>query len=246
MRLVSTPIESPLPDWQASELLGSLAVGNTVSFWKIWDLYKEHLYHICLSHMDGVREDAEDALSRSMLRALEKLPEVCGRIENVKAWLCRLTINLCFDMHRERKRRTRRLESIDDVPMSVAESLRASADSPEEVFLSQEALDDVCGAVNDLPARLREPFALRFFDEMPYDEIADLLILSNANVRKRIQQARDILKDRFSQRVAAERLLSEGVGRRLGGVFSGGSGCRTRDTAGLSGVARDRKSTRRR
>jgi hypothetical protein len=42
--------------------------------------------------MDGVREDAEDALSRSMLRALEKLPRVCGRIENVRAWLSRLTI----------------------------------------------------------------------------------------------------------------------------------------------------------
>lgn len=77
-----------------------------------------------------------------------------------------------------------------DVPPNVVQSLPASADSPEDVFLNREAFDDVCDAVNDLPARLREPFALRFFDEMPYGEIADLLILSNANVPKRFHPNR--------------------------------------------------------
>lgn len=62
-----------------------------------------------------------------------------------------------------------------DVPPNVVQSLHASADSPEDVFLNREAFDDVCDAVNDLPARLREPFALRFFDEMPYGEIATCL-----------------------------------------------------------------------
>ena len=185
-------------DAAARVLVHSLVGGNKRAFWELWAIYKVHLYRICLSHMDGVREDAEDALSRAMLRALDKLPRIGPRIENIRGWLSRLTVNLCTDMHREGRRRAQRLEQIDDVLPSLGESLLADADSPEEMFLSREAYACMCHAVNDLPERLREPFALRFFQEMAYVDIADRLILSNENVRKRIQQARDILKQRLN------------------------------------------------
>jgi RNA polymerase sigma factor (sigma-70 family) len=183
-------------DNTAHALLDSLAQGNSRAFWDLWSLYRGYLYHICLSHMDGVREDAEDALSRSMLRAIDKLPHIGPRIENIRAWLGRLTVNLCADMHRERKRRARRVEPLDDVLPNLGESLPADADSPEEVILHREAYAGMCDAVNELPDRLREPFAMRFFQEMAYVDIAERLMLSNENVRKRIQQARDVLKSR--------------------------------------------------
>ena len=193
----SSDDEGALPERDVQRLLDALAAGNLAAFWTLWDLYKGHLYHVCLWQMDGVREDAEDALSRSMLRALDKLPRMCGRIQNVGAWLSRLTVNLCVDMHREQKRDARRLENIDDVLPAAGEVLQAGADSPEKVFLNREAIAYVCGVINDLPPRLREPFALRFFQEMAYGDIAARLILTTDNVRKRIQQARDILRQRL-------------------------------------------------
>jgi RNA polymerase sigma-70 factor (ECF subfamily) len=147
--------------------------------------------------MDGVREDAEDALSRSMLRALDKLPRMSGRIQNIRAWLSRLTVNLCVDIHREQRRDARRLENIDDVLPAAVDVLQAKADSPEKVFLNREAIAYVCDVINELPPRLREPFALRFFQEMPYNDIAERLILTTDTARKRIQQARDILRQRL-------------------------------------------------
>jgi RNA polymerase sigma-70 factor (ECF subfamily) len=189
--------DGALLERDVQQLLDALAAGNHAAFWPLWDLYKGHLYHVCLWQMDGVREDAEDALSRSMLRALDKLPRMCGRIQNVGAWLSRLTVNLCVDMHREQKRDARRLENIDDVLPAAGEVLQADADSPETVFLNREAIDYVCDVINDLPPRLREPFALRFFQEMAYCDIAERLILTTDNVRKRIQQARDILRQRM-------------------------------------------------
>ena len=197
----------------AHALLDSLAEGNSRAFWDLWGLYKTHLYQICLSRMVGVREDAEDALSRLMLRALDKLPHIGQEIKNIGAWLSRLTVNLCADMHRERRRRARRLEQIDDVLPSLGDSSPAGADSPEDVFLNREAYACMCEAVNDLPNRLREPFALRFFQEMPYVEIAQRLTLSNETVRKRIQQARDILKQRRDVAAVTERRV-DGVRSR--------------------------------
>jgi RNA polymerase sigma factor (sigma-70 family) len=195
--LSSSDDRAATEDRAAHALLDSFSQGNSRAFWELWGLYKGHLYQICLSHMVGVREDAEDALSRSMLRALDKLPHIGPQIENIRAWLSRLTVNLCADMHRERKRRARRLEQIDDALPNLGASRPADADSPEDVFLNREAYFCMCHAVNGLPNRLREPFALRFFQEMAYVDIAERLMLSNENVRKRIQQARDILKQRL-------------------------------------------------
>jgi RNA polymerase sigma factor (sigma-70 family) len=216
----STPRgRAALEDGAARALLDSLGQGDTHAFWELWSIYRAHLYHICLSHMDGVREDAEDALSRAMLRANDKLPHIGTHIENIRAWLTRLTVNLCADMHRERKRRTRRLEHIEDVLASLDDAPLVEADSPEDALLSREAYVCMCEAVNDLPDRLREPFALRFFHEMAYIEIAQRLILTNENVRKRIQQARDILKQRLHETVALDALAPwPAHGRRAGGA----------------------------
>ncbi|MFY9611560.1 MAG: sigma-70 family RNA polymerase sigma factor [Blastocatellia bacterium] len=192
--------DAALEEEQTRQLLCRVAEGNTPAFWRLWDLHKGHLYHLCLWQMGGVREDAEDALSRAMLRALEKLPNNACKIENFRAWLSRLTLNLCFDMHRERRRQVRRLESFENaLPGSNDRLLADDTDSPEEGLINREVFAYVCSAVDELPERLREPFVLRFFQEMDYREIAECLILSTDNVRKRIQQARDILREQLNR-----------------------------------------------
>jgi RNA polymerase sigma-70 factor (ECF subfamily) len=207
--------DAALKEEQTRQLLCRLNEGNTLAFWKLWELHKAHLYHLCLWQMGGVREDAEDALSRAMLRALEKLPNNACKIENFKAWLSRLTLNLCVDMHRERQRQLRRLESIENSLPCANGHVPARMDSPEEGLINREAFAYVCSVVDDLPPRLREPFVLRFFQEMDYREIADCLILSTANVRKRIQQARDILREEL------KRFLTGSVGHRPARKASG-------------------------
>jgi RNA polymerase sigma-70 factor (ECF subfamily) len=184
---------------QIRQLMRNVADGDAEAFWRLWDLYKGHLYHLCLWQMGGVRDDAEEALSRTMLKALDKLPSNGYRIQNLKAWLSRLTLNLCVDLHRERRRQLRRLESIEDVWWVTCPPGLIAADSIEETFLNREIFTYLCHAVNELPSRLREPFVMRFFQEMAYCDIAESLILSTENVRKRIQQARDILRERLKR-----------------------------------------------
>src|SRR6266481_6308478 len=41
---------------EAHSLLQDFADGDSDAFWKLWVLYKSHLYHLCLWQMDGVRE----------------------------------------------------------------------------------------------------------------------------------------------------------------------------------------------
>jgi len=174
-------------------LLRLLARGEATVFWKLWETHQKHLYAICLRHMEGIQEEAEDALSRIMLKAWDKLPIYAPQIENLKAWLTRLACNLCTDMHRER-RRTRGLECLDEILQAERDPAAGRGTSPEEFSIQREVTTCLSHVVSNLPPRLREPFVLRFFYEASYPEIAESLALSPANVRKRIQQARVILR----------------------------------------------------
>src|SRR5437667_12906375 len=87
-------------------LLRSLGHGDETAFWALWEQYQRHLYAVCLRQMNGAHFDAADAVSRAMPVAQSKLPSYAAHIENLEAWLPRLTCNICFDIHRQRQRAT--------------------------------------------------------------------------------------------------------------------------------------------
>ncbi|MBW4494496.1 MAG: sigma-70 family RNA polymerase sigma factor, partial [Oscillatoria princeps RMCB-10] len=60
------------------------------------------------------------------------------------------------------------------------------------------------GAIDELPPRLREPIRLHYYQEKSYLEIALELGISYGNVRKRMSQARAILKERLSEFMGEE------------------------------------------
>lgn len=142
--------------------------------------------------------DAEDALSRAMLKAFEKLPAYAKEIASLKAWLARLTHNVCIDIHRDRARRESGVESIEaaDAPIVATES---DSESPESAVARREQSARLLRALKDLPPRLREPFILRFLHDLEYTDIAALLNLTPSNVRKRIQQAREKLREALNK-----------------------------------------------
>lgn len=181
-----------------AQALSHLSNGDASGFWFLWESYQGYLFGVCLKQMGGVREDAEDALSRAMMKAWDRLPRYAREIANVKAWLTRLVCNLCLDIHRERKIRVRNAMNLDDAMASDSKSLALDAASPEAEVLSSEICNQIRSAVDRLPPRLREPFKMRFFDEMSYRDIAAKLDLSGDNVRKRIQLARAMMQERLS------------------------------------------------
>lgn len=161
----------------------------------VWTDHRRRLYVLCLRWMSGSREDAEDALGRAFIRALEDHGRGDGEVANYPAWLTRLAQNACMDLHRERAARRRAAER-------YAAQLRLdaqSAESPEAARLHRELGDELRRAIAVLPPRLAEPTRRRFVDDMPYEHIAEELSVTNETVRKRIQEARSILSRRLGR-----------------------------------------------
>lgn len=182
-----------------ANLLKQLALGEQKAFWSLWFSHQEYLYYRCINWMGGNRKDAEEALSQATIKAWEKLPIYAEKITNPKAWLTRMTHNVCVDIHREHQRQARGIEDIDAILESENSPLMLSQSNPNSLMLQAEIQEHIRQAIDKLPPRLRETFVLRFEKEMSYSEIAKKLSISNSNVRKRIQQAREALQRQLGQ-----------------------------------------------
>lgn len=167
---------------------------ESLEFWSIWLTHERAIYQSCLRWM-GNAADAEDALSQVMLKAKAKLSEQ-GKIRNYSAWLQQMARNLCIDIHRQRRRRAVGCDVLEEV--APAAPGKSRADNPADYVLQQELQEFWRGAIAALPPKLRAVMVLRVQQDYSYEEIADQLDLSVANVRKRVSQARHILRRRFA------------------------------------------------
>ena len=173
-------------------LLKRLSEGDKSAFWQLWQWHQDYLNRCCQIWMGGNQADAEEALSRARHKAWEKMPAFASTITYPKAWLARLTHNICMDIHRERKKGAKGVENIENI--SEDDGIASSSESPEAAILRHETSQHIRRAINSLPAKLRDICILRWYQEMSYSDIAKKFAISENNVRKRIQLAREILQ----------------------------------------------------
>lgn len=162
-------------------------------FWEMWLVERDFFFKMCIRWLRGNRYDAEDVLSKGALNAAEYVRCHPAAVQRFRPWMLRILHNLCIDVMRARTRGAG-LEKCAPVEASrVVGEIRAPQ-NPDQALLSREIADSIVEAASSLPPRLYEVFALRFINELPYEEISRTLMISPQSARKRIQQVREILR----------------------------------------------------
>ena len=139
----------------------------------IVDQYSQSLYwkirSIVLMH-----EDADDVLQNTFLKAWKSLPTFQGKAK-LSTWLYRIAINESLDFLRRQKAATL---SSADADLSVANRLMADDyfDGDKSQALLQEA-------IATLPDVQRMVFTLRYYDEMKYSDISEILGTSEGSLK---------------------------------------------------------------
>lgn len=162
------------------------------TFGAFWNRHREAARRRCLFLMKGRPEDAEEAVSRVALSALRHYLTDPELLLNERAWVLRLAANACFDLYREQKRR--RETSFEELTVAPAAAAAFACESPEQACLEAELQCYLQGCIRALPARLRDSAWLRLLEEMSYPDIAHALSITQDNARKRVQEARSILR----------------------------------------------------
>jgi len=68
------------------------------NFSEMYSSYSKMLFRICMIYL-GNKEDAEEAMQESFIKLIYKSPEFSDD-QHEKAWLIRITTNICKDMLR--------------------------------------------------------------------------------------------------------------------------------------------------
>jgi RNA polymerase sigma-70 factor (ECF subfamily) len=136
----------------------------------------------------GSRSEAEDLTQEVFLRMVRSLEP--GAVDNVEAFVFRTAVNLLRDRsRRDKSRGVRQVEFANR--QSDIDNL-----SPERVFDSRQALDQVIEVLSELDARTRDAFILHRLEGMKHAQIAELLGVSVSSVEKYIVKALTLLAKR--------------------------------------------------
>ena len=181
---------------EPAELLAGVRRGDADAFEALARLYAPRMFRLAV-RLTGRREDAEDLVQETLVKALPALKRFEGRAR-LSTYLLRAMTNLWKNRLRA-KRRSRLVDwfrggrKTEDgellEPVAVDES-----PTPLERLEQRDRARQVREAVSRLEPQRRLTLLLREVEEMSYEEIARMTGVPVGTVRSRLARARDDLR----------------------------------------------------
>lgn len=158
-------------------------------FERLYDNYKQTMYYAAYQILQDVHM-SEDAVHQAFLRVIDHLDKIdekdCHKTRGV---LVIITKNIAIDIYRKNKRE--RTRSFDELEFAIADTAEQLDDT-----------DEISRAIAKLPLNYLTVLTLKFSHGYTDAEIAQMLNISEANVRQRCFRAKKKL---------AEILKKEGI-----------------------------------
>ncbi len=175
--------------------------GDFDAFAKLIDKHKARIYGLALK-MTGNEQDAEDIVSDTLIKAIDNIEQFRGEAA-FGSWLYSIALNEARRHLGHEKRRD--LKPIEEyLPHGGGEHSHDEADlfdwkDPHRLLEQDELREIIDNAIAELPVIYREAFLLRYYEELPVKEVAEILSESEAATKSRILRARVALRDMLSK-----------------------------------------------
>ena len=154
---------------------------------------KNQLFRLALRIVQS-REEAEDIVQDTLLKAWNRRAS-WDKIENMESFLMTSCRNLALD---RLKRSEHQNISLDDEQTALSTQI-SSHTSIEEQLLRQDRIKWVHTQMNRLPEKQRTCMQLRDVEGKAYKEIAEILGLTEEQVKVNIFRARQTIKEKIKQ-----------------------------------------------
>jgi RNA polymerase sigma-70 factor (ECF subfamily) len=179
---------------ETAELLAGIRRGDGAAFEAVARMHAPRLFRLAI-RLTGRREDAEDLVQETLVRALPALRKFEGRAM-LSTYLLRALGNLWKNMLRSRKRSRlvdwERGRGDDDEGKEIV-AINGSP-SPLERLEAKDRAGEIRAAVSRLEPNRRLALLLREVEELSYEEIAEMTAVPVGTVRSRLARARKDLQ----------------------------------------------------
>ena len=176
-------------DNREQNLVQAASNGDADSFSRLCERYYLSIVAIAYSQLAD-RGLAEDAAQEAFFVAFRDISKL-RKADHFSRWLARISRNIASDMAKKRKRD--KLIPIDD-----CDSVSNNEDKQDK---NVEVLRRI---ISELPVKLREVIYLRYYDKISYQQISNLLGISQEAVNGRLRRAKKLIARKLLRKGLAE------------------------------------------
>jgi RNA polymerase sigma-70 factor, ECF subfamily len=179
-------------DVNETQLIRQARHGDPEAFAALVTLHERFVYNLALRTL-GNPEDAADASQEAFVRAWQALPEFRAQSQ-FRTWLYRIVLNLCLNRVPRLRRQLNELTHAElaEVPetLPAADPVARTEQREQRACLHRE--------IDRLPEQYRLLIALRYQDDLSYEEIASLVGLPVGTVKTGLFRAKARLREALS------------------------------------------------
>lgn len=194
----STPVPSQA-GFDEAPFVAQARKGDDRAFAELVKRYEAKIFRLA-QHITQNREDAEDVLQETFLRAYEHLDQFQGN-SKFYTWVVRIAVNQA--LMKLRRRRTDKSVSLDETidtgEDTVTREIAAWDEDPEQRFSREELGQILDSAIQTLAPAYQSVFLLRDVDDLSTEETAEALGLSVPAVKSRLLRARLQLREKLTR-----------------------------------------------
>ncbi len=173
-------------------LIDKFLKGDERAFSLLINKYKRKIY-LTAYRLLGNHEDANDIVQEVIIKIYQELKNF-RRESSIYTWIYRITTNLSLNALRRKK--IRQFFDYDELEEWF---FKDEKQSPEVNFRENELSNKLQSAIDKLPEKQKRVFVLRYYDNLTYEEISEILGTSvgalKANYFHAINKLQKELKD---------------------------------------------------
>jgi RNA polymerase sigma-70 factor (ECF subfamily) len=177
------------------QLIERCRSGDREAFDELVRRYEKQTYNLAY-RLSGNYDDASDVVVEAFVRAFQGLHTFRGDA-NFSTWLHRVVVNTFLDMRKRQKGRQHLSleEQIELDGDSLTRQIEDTSPGPQELVEEKEREQVLQQAIAQLSPDRRILIVLYHFENLSYDEIAQMLNLPVGTVKSRLNRARLALRE---------------------------------------------------
>ncbi len=174
---------------ESSQIIEKCLAGDEQAIERLISVYKTGVFRLALSIVQDPSA-ANEITQETFIAALRSLRSYQEK-SSLKAWLYTIVLNTSHSHLRRRKA----LERLRTTLTSILRVDSQRQSTPEDTLIQNEKEKAIWKALNEMDEKHRTVMILRYFQDLPISEIAEILSTNEGTIHSRLHTARDRLRN---------------------------------------------------
>jgi len=179
----------PIEQLTETEIIERIVAGEKPLYEIIVRRFNPYLYKIGRSYNYN-HEDTQDLMQDTFVDAYKNLSRFEARA-SFKTWISRIMVNNCY---RKKEKSSFKNEKMQEINENAKPLFQHSDNEPHKIVQNHELRYVIEEALAKIPHDYRMVFSLREVNGMNVAETAELLHISEANVKVKLNRSKNMLK----------------------------------------------------